>query len=308
MQILVTGGTGLIGRALVPKLLDLGHQVVVLGRSETKIRRTFGEAVKTCTWAMLSDWQPDSAGPIEVVIHLAGFNIGACYWFSTIKKRIMASRIDTTTQLVKWCQKQSHRPRLMSASAVGIYGTYPDAKLTFDEQSKILQQPHCFSQTVVQAWEQAVMAYEGSSVRLRFGVVMDRHGGAYPRLALPFLCKIGCVMGTGQQPIAWVSLSDVIGIICFLLERKTIEGAINCTSPQTLTHLAFSQDMHRALPAFFCLRLPPACLKLMMGQMAEELLLTGQVVVPQRLIDLGYAFKHADFRQWLQSTHHATSS
>lgn len=296
MKILVTGGTGFIGQALIKKWLQAGYDITVLGRSEQKIKRIYGAQVTSWTWQTLAERTAD----FDVVVHLAGYNIAARYWTKTVQKNILASRLETTQQLVAWCAGQSNPPRLLSASAVGIYGCHQDTTLSFDEESKILMQPECFSQQVVCAWEEAVQTYQASSVCMRLGVVMGHQGGMFRKMIWPFRFGLGAVIGSGQQPLAWVAIEDVVSAISFLLPRDDLTGAINITGPKTLSQSTFAKALSTTLRRPLWLKIPAALLRLMMGQMADELILAGQVVVPQKLMAHGYVFQFDDFHQWLK--------
>ena len=296
MKILITGGTGFVGQALIQAWLSLGYEITVLGRSERKIAKIFGQRVVAWTWQTLSERQ----GVFDAVVHLSGYNIAKRPWTKAVKHKILSSRIDTTKALVAWCARQDHPPRLLSASAVGMYGCHHDTTLSFNEDSKIFAQSDCFSQHVVSAWEEAAQAYNtGHTVCMRLGVVMGRQGGFFAKMMWPFRLGLGAVLGTGRQPLAWVAIEDVVAAICFLLQHDDVAGVVNITAPQTLDQATFANQLSAHFNRPLWLKMPGFVLRCVLGKMADELMLSGQVVVPQTLLTHGYAFQFDDFHRWL---------
>jgi uncharacterized protein (TIGR01777 family) len=229
----------------------------------------------------------------DAVVNLAGASIADGRWSAQRKELLRASRIDTTRALVNALAKMNARPSvLVSASAIGIYGNRGDETLT--EGSKPGTD---FLPGLSQEWEAEALKAEALGIRVvlaRFGIILAREGGALPKMLTPFKLGVGGRLGSGKQWMSWVTLEDAVGILRFAIENATVRGAINVVSPQPLQNEEFinvlAKTMHR--PALF--PAPAFALRLVLGEMADALLLSSQRVVPQALQKLGYRFLHAD--------------
>ena len=302
MKILISGATGLVGSALVRAFEH--HDLIVLGRSLNKLNRLYGGRYETVTWHSLSD---DIVAGCDVIINLAGANIADGRWSSKRQAEIIQSRVSTTEQLVLACVRLGDQaPRIINASAIGIYGIAGSLEMQqstrFDETSKIPEPPTDFLSKVGIEWEGALSpAIQAglSVVMCRFGVVLDRSGGMLKKLLPSFKMGLGAVLGTGQQPLSWVSLDDVVRAIEFIIEHPDCSGPVNIVSPGVVSQRDFAQALSRSLSRPRIMTLPECVVKALFGQMGEELLLSGQHVVSQRLQDDGFVFNDSELADFL---------
>ena len=296
MKIIIAGGTGLIGHLLIPGLLQSGHDVYVIGRSKEKIERIFGDTVHARTWDRLSALDPDE---FDAIINLTGENIADHRWSDKRKQELLTSRIETTTQLVTWgAQAKEKKPHLYNASAVGFYGLQEKQtqEAPFTETSSPIDSPKMsFSTHLVTQWEQTAKESfaKGMPVTLmRFGVALKRGEGMLKKLALPAQYGLSAVVGSGEQPLAWIDSTDLIRAILFLLQHPEITGPVNLVAPECVTQKTFTKLFAQVLKRPTFLWLPSWIVRLLFGQMGEELLLSGQTVVPQRLSDYQFKFEY----------------
>jgi uncharacterized protein len=296
MHRIVAGATGLIGTQLVNHWLNQGYAITVIGRSKAKIQNIFQNRVSAIEWVEL---QPEIFKQAEIVVNLAGAGISEKYWSATRKNEILHSRIKTTEKLVAILQLLGPKsPPLFNASAIGIYGLQQQNPYglpkRLDESTMInWDNPKDFLSKTGCEWEKATHKLHQSGIRvvnLRFGVVLAKQGGALPQIILPFYFFMGGRIGTGQQPFSWIAIDDLIQAIDFLIEKKNYSGPINIVSPYCVTQRelasAIGQILHK--PSFMIT--PKFLLKLVFGEMAQELLLEGQHVYPARLLELGFCF------------------
>lgn len=291
MHILVTGGTGFIGSALVPALVDRGDKVTVLSRRA----RVSTPAV---TYVMSLD---DVREQVDAVINLAGASLADRRWSKRYKEIMVASRVETTERLVAWMQTQPTPVKaLLSGSAIGYYGS--SEILAFTEQSP---QGSGFSADLCQVWEQAANAGVSADTRvvlLRLGVVLDAGGGALVEMLRSFNLGVGSWVGSGRQWLSWIHRCDVVKAMLFLLDNETISGPVNLVAPEAVTHREFCTVASRVKRVLLQLGVPSVALKLMVGEMAEELLLNGQRVQPRVLVDNGFDFAHSTLESALRSS------
>jgi uncharacterized protein (TIGR01777 family) len=298
MKILITGSTGLIGRALVRDLKQAGHTVCRLVRPGTD-----GDALRGGE-GFDARWDP-STGELgaagvgaDAVVNLAGASIADGRWTAARKKVLRDSRVQTTRALVNALAKMAARPSvLVSASAIGFYGDRGEEILT--EESPPGDD---FLSEVAKEWESEATKAEALGirvVRLRFGVVLAKEGGALPQMARPFRLGIGGRIGSGQQWMSWVSLEDVVGIVGTALENGDMRGALNMVAPEPVRNEEFTRALAAVLhrPALF--PAPAFALRLLLGEMADALLLSSARVVPAKLEKLGYKFADTDLRSML---------
>lgn len=285
---LVTGGSGFIGSALVTDLVDAGHEVMVISRKPEKHAGKFGESVRYIrTFAEI-----DPGTNFQAIINLGGEGIGDKRWSKQRKQVLLDSRICLTDQLVQFLQRLETKPQVMiSGSAIGWYGAQDDKPLS--EEAAFNPE---FSHELCQQWEEAASAVKSMGVRLcviRLGIVLGNKGGVLKRMLPPFQFGLGGRIGSGQQMMSWIHMSDVIKGIKFLLDKNALEGVFNLTAPHAATNSEFTKLLGKALhrPAF--LPLPAVMVKLLFGEMGDRLLLKGQNVVPARLLDSGYTFEYA---------------
>lgn len=287
MKIAIAGGTGFLGEPLVRRLAAGGHDVAVLSRDPARVRAGRGVA-----WDGRSQgaWSAEVAAA-QVVINLAGENIGEGRWTDDRKRRLINSRLQATNAIVEALRKNEKRPTFVSASAIGYYGAHGDEIL--DEDSP---RGTGFLAELVEQWEEAARKAE-SITRLvlpRFGVVLARSGGALGQMLLPFRLGVGGPIGSGKQWMSWVDRDDVLRAVSWLIERESAHGVYNVTAPDPARNRDFVRALGRALHRPAILPAPAFALKIAFGEMAEEILLTGQRVVPKRLLAEGFAFESTD--------------
>lgn len=285
MKIAVTGSSGLIGSALVPELVGAGHEILRFVRHGS-LRRT-GTALWDPTLGMID---ASALEGLDAVIHLAGENIGAGRWSAAKKARIYASRVDGTRLLATAIAGLQRPPRtLVAASAIGYYGHREDDIV--DEDSA----PGAgFLANVVREWEAATQSAAQRGVRvvnMRFGMVLSSEGGALASMIPAFRFMLGGPMGSGEQYISWVAIDDAVGSVLHVLQHNELSGPVNAVAPTPVTNAEFSATLGRVLSRPAALPLPAFAVKLLFGEMGEELLLSSTRVEPHRLKESGYAFR-----------------
>lgn len=291
MKTVIAGGTGLIGEALIAELAQRG-EVVVLSRSPQRVEGARGV-----------QWDARSIGPwvgeiesADLLINLAGANIGEKRWTAERKRELLRSRVDSTRALTEALQRTESRPRFINASAVGIYGSRGDEVLT--EESA----PGAgFLSDLAREWEGAARAAEAFSnlAILRFGVVFA-DGGALEKMLLPFRLFAGGKLGNGRQWMSWIDLRDLVRVVLWIVDHREARGVYNVTAPQPVTNAQLTREIGRILhrPAFFTA--PAIALRVALGEMADALLLSSQRAIPRKLMDEGFVFQFGDLRQSLE--------
>lgn len=297
MRVVIAGGSGLIGRALVEELVAAGHEAVVLSREPSRVK-----GLPAGAWAHAWDgetaagWGEVAAG--GAIVHLAGESIASGRWTAARKQRILESRVRTSRAVLAAVEGLRERPRvLLQGSAVGYYGPRGDEEVTEDTAPG-----DDFLARVCREWEAVTAGVEDLGVRravLRTGVVLASDGGALPRMLLPFRLFAGGPVGSGRQWVPWIHIADEVGAIRFLLERDDASGPFNLTAPEPVTNRDFSRALGRALGRPSWLPAPAFALRLALGEMAS-LLLTGQRAVPRGIADLGYAFRFPELQAALR--------
>lgn len=291
-RVVVTGATGTVGSALCAALLDRGDQVTAISRNAQRARTVLGDRVQTFTWASPTQEPPplEALAGSDAVVHLLGEPLDQ-RWTERAKAEIRDSRVRATRALVQALQRLSAQERpgvLVSQSATGFYGPSDDREL--DEQ---VEAGGDFLAGVVRAWEAEASAAEPllRVARSRTGVVLDTRGGALARMLPFFRLGIGGPVAGGRQYLSWIHIDDVVGGILFVIEDSRATGAVNLTSPNPVTNAEFSRALGRALHRPAALPVPALALRLLYGEMAE-VVTTGQRVVPRRLVELGFEFRH----------------
>lgn len=297
MQFLITGGTGFIGRRLVHRLLNEGHQVVVLSRQPAKdVRLQLSTRVKPVS--SLSAVNPSTY--FDAVINLAGEGILDKRWSQARKKVLLDSRIGVTSELVDLVERMENKPGcFISASAVGYYGfSQPGEQL--DESAEVGSD---FAATLCDRWEQTAKRVEALGVRtciVRVGVVLHPSGGALQKMLPVFRLGIGGPIGSGQQAMSWIHMDDMLNALVFLVNHPETKGVFNAVAPEMLTNKAFAKELGHAVRRPAILTTPECVLSLMLGESAQ-LLTEGQAVIPKRLQDAGFAFAYPNARKALAS-------
>lgn len=286
MNIFMTGGTGLIGRALCKALLAEGHQITVLSRQPEKVPALCGANV--AAMASLDAWQ--TTQKFDAIINLAGEPIADRYWSAQQKQRVWDSRVALTEKLVQCIAASHHQPDIfLSGSAIGYYADQGDVEL--DESVACGEN---FPARLCVAWEAAALFAEPLGVRvclLRTGLVLSRHGGLLQRLILPFRLGLGARLGNGKQWMSWVHIDDYLAMVLRLLHDTTLHGAFNMTAPNPVTNIEFTQQLGKSVGKPTVFVVPASILKWLMGERAV-LLVEGQRVLPVRMqtIDLKFAY------------------
>ena len=284
MNILITGGTGFIGSALCSRLLEENNKIVVLSRHPEKIK----SPIKAI--ADLNDLKGSDI--FDVVVNLSGEPIANKRWSDKQKHQIFSSRIDITEKLISYFEKLENKPKLLiSGSAIGYYG--------IDKTDNVIEEKekgdNSFSSELCQKWEAVALKAEKLGIRtclLRTGIVLGENGGALSKMLLPFKMCLGGRVGHGKQWMSWIHIDDLIGIILYCINNDNLKGAVNGTSPNPVTNQVFTKTLGVALKRPTIFPMPAIVVKLLMGQMGEELLLAGKKIVPKKALDAGYTFKY----------------
>ncbi|CAM6235459.1 Epimerase [Citrobacter sedlakii] len=293
MNILVTGGTGLIGGHLIPRLLALGHQVTVLTRSPEKARDRLDSRV--ALWTTLDDKK--QLDDVDAVINLAGEPIADKRWSSAQKERLCQSRWRITQKLADLINASEMPPSvLISGSATGYYGDLGEVVVTEEEP------PHNeFTHKLCARWEQIACTAQSDRTRvclLRTGVVLAPKGGILGKMVPPFRLGLGGPIGNGRQYLPWIHVDDMVNGILWLLDND-LRGPFNMVSPYPVRNEQFAHALGHALqrPAF--VRVPATAIRLLMGE-SSVLVLGGQRALPKRLEAAGFAFRWYDLEEALE--------
>ncbi len=289
MNIIVAGGTGLIGGAFVRELAQRGHGVTVLSRS--------GGGGKTSTGATVYGWDARTAAgwgelmeEADVVVNLAGANLGASRWTEQRKREVLNSRLQAGEAIRAGFDQASRKPSLLiQASAVGYYGT------NLDDTLKVEDAPagKDYLAGVVVDWEKTAQPVAEKGVRvitIRTGLVLSKSDGALQRMLLPFRLFAGGPLGSGRQWYAWIHLKDQVNAMVHLLEKEDTQGIYNLCAPNPVKMKDFGRTLARVMHRPYWFPAPAFALHLLLGEMST-LVLGGQRAVPQRLVESGYSFQ-----------------
>lgn len=278
MQIAIAGASGLVGSALVPFLEKGDHVVIPLKRERDQLYH-------------LHDLTPD------VVINLSGENI-ASRWSEEKKKQIRDSRIRTTETLAREAAASKKPPKLfLNASAIGYYGNREE--VTLDESAS---KGSGFLSDVVEAWERALQPVKDAKIRtvaMRFGVVLSQEGGALAKMLTPFKLGMGGPVGSGKQFMSWIAIDDILGAIHHAITEERLEGAVNFVAPHPERNGDFVKTLGAVLGRPAIVPMPEWSVKLLFGEMGQEILLSGAKVEPKKLLDSGYPFLYPDLNSAL---------
>jgi uncharacterized protein (TIGR01777 family) len=284
-HVLLTGGTGLIGKHLTHLLLDQGYTVSHLSRSKGKDPR-----VKTCLWD-ISKGQIDEASidGVDVIVHLAGAGIAEKRWTNTRKKEIVDSRTRSIALIYGLLKEKEHKVHaVISASGISYYGDRDDELLTEDSTAA-----NDFLADVTKKWEAAVDEGQQLGLRIvkfRTGVVLDKKAGALPSLAGPVKWGIGSPLGNGKQWVPWIHWHDVVKLYLYAIMHTKLDGTYNMVSPNPVTNKQFvkavAKQLHRPL---WAPNVPAFLIKLLFGQMAEVVLASTKAS-PHKIIEAGFKF------------------
>jgi uncharacterized protein (TIGR01777 family) len=291
MKVLITGSRGLLGSYIVPFLESKGHQVTRLVRSNPQANDVL--------------WNPEARQVdkaklegFDAVIHLAGDNIASGRWTASKKDAIRKSRVEGTRFLSETLASLSKPPKvLVAASAIGYYGDRCDEILT-----EASTPGTNFLAQVCKEWEASTAPVERSGTRvvnLRIGVVLSTKGGALNKMLPPFKMGAGGIIGSGKQYISWITPEDISGITEFILTHNDLRGPVNAVAPNAVTNHQFTAALGAALKRPTIFPVPGFAAHLLLGEMADELLLSSALVKPEKLLSAGYKFKHEDIKSAL---------
>ncbi len=293
-KIIVPGGTGFIGKMLCNELIAANYDIFVLTRNIEKAKNIFGDHIKAAMWDGKSSQKwVELANDAYAIINLAGDPIASIRWTRKKKLRILESRLNAGKAIIETVAKAEIKPKLLlQASGIGYYGNRGEELL--DESSS---QGSGYLADVAYQWEQSVKEVEKMGVRiiyLRSGLVLGKGAGILSRVLLPFRFFIGGHLGSGEQWLPWIHLVDEVKAIRFLLENEDLNGIFNLASPNPMQSKDFFKTLGKVMkrPSWFYV--PEFWLKIIFGEMAEELILSGQRAIPKRLLEAGYEFTYTE--------------
>lgn len=284
MKIALAGGTGFIGQHLISYWLTQGHELILISRSS---QQTISPKVSCLTWEQLKA-APEQLEGIDAIVNLAGESISQ-RWTEGAKKRILDSRLKTCANIAELVDKLNNKPSVViNASGMSIYGTSETETFTELSPPRIMD----FLSSIVEKWEQAIDRIQAPRiVKVRVGLVLGTDGGALPKIALPFKLGAGGPVGSGKQWMSWIHIDDMVGLIDYCLNHDTVQGPVNATAPNPVTNAEFGRALGRALHRPYWIPAPSFAMKLVLGELSA-LLLEGQKVLPQALLQHGYRFRY----------------
>jgi uncharacterized protein (TIGR01777 family) len=299
MRVVITGATGFIGRALC-RALHKDYEVIALSRDSNRAAKSVGK------WAHVVEWDGRTGGGwiqqtdgALAIVNLAGDNIASGRWNKTKKAGILHSRLDSTRAVMEAVKLVSKKPKVViQASAIGYYGSRGNERL---DESSISGKG--FLAEVCRNSEIVANQIESLGVRcviIRTGVVLGNDGGALPRIRRPFKFFLGGHIGSGRQWLSWISIDDEAAAIKFLIENENLKGVFNLTAPKPITMKRFCRKLGWVIRRPSWLFFPGFILRLILGEMADEVLLSGQRVKPKRLLEAGFEFKHVEAKNALK--------
>ncbi len=294
MKIAICGGTGFIGQSIIKHWTTQGHHIVVITR-KIPSNPTSNEQLEYLTWDQISH-HPESLENLDALVNLAGASLSQ-RWTKQAKKRIMESRLTTVSTLSKLVSRLQNKPAVViQASAVAIYGTSLEETFEENSQTSVMD----FPSDVVQQWEDAADSIkEVRLVKLRISVVLGNDGGAYPMMRLPFRLGIGGRIGSGQQWMSWIHISDMVRLVEFCILNPNIEGPVNASTPQPVTNDQFGRAVASVHHRPYWLPLPSFLLKGIVGELSL-ILLKGQCVIPSKALEHGFIFAFPGIQEALQ--------
>ena len=296
MRILVSGGSGLIGQALITTLLSEGHQIVQLVRRNTNP----GALTEEFSWDPEHEiFDYKAVGSIDIAIHLSGSSIAGARWSGKRKLLIRNSRVLSTQLLSKSLGQMTNPPKLLIvASGMGFYGDRGDEPL-----NELSGPGNGFLADTAVEWESATKNAKKAGIRVvnaRFGLIISRQGGLLKTLKIPFQFALGGQIGDGRQWWPWISLDDAVNCLCFLIKKDDISGAVNVTSPSPVRNCELTSAISNVLskPAWF--NLPKSLIKITLGQMGTETMLHSQRALPKVLLDAGFRWHYENLEEILR--------
>jgi uncharacterized protein (TIGR01777 family) len=293
MKALITGASGLLGKELQKSFRANGYELLLASR-------------KPATDPLHIQWSIEDGFAdlaklegIDIVVHLAGENVSGLRWTDEKKKAIRDSRVLGTRNVVDAISKLERKPKVfIASSAIGFYGERGDEEVT--ESSAAGDN---FLAGVCKEWEAESRRAEDAGIRtvlLRTGIVLSKDGGALSTMLLPFKLGVGGVVGSGKQWMSWISLEDEIAIINYAIENENIRGAVNAVAPNPVTNEVFTKTLGEVLYRPTILPLPEFAVSMIFGEMGDALLLASTKVIPKRLLDAGFEFKHPELKSAIE--------
>ena len=281
---MVTGGSGLIGRALLELLSKNGHTCWVLSRRPERFRNR--DNFRHLTWLSYEDLLPE----VDAVVHLAGESVAAL-WTRRKKEKILRSRVDGARSLIqKLAQQKNPPPIFLGASAVGWYGNRRGERLT---EASAPDPEKKFRWQVCEAWEKAAAEADqwgARTVFLRIGNVLDPAGGYLQALLFPWRCGFGIGLGAKEAKLSWIGLADTVRLIVFALETEELQGALNLTTPNPVSQFELMESLRDPLRPFFALRIPTWMLRLFLGEFSQAVT-DSQEILPTKALRAGFCFE-----------------
>ena len=294
MKVLITGATGLVGQALQSLFAEKGYEMLLASRKDPIDE----QHVK---WSIDDGFaNPEKLEGLDVVVHLAGENVGGLRWTDEKKKAIRDSRVFGTRNVVDAISKLKDKPKtFIASSAIGFYGERGE-----EEVNETSAAGDNFLASVAKDWEVESRRAEDAGTRtvlLRTGIVLSKDGGALSTMLLPFKLGVGGVVGSGKQWMSWISLDDEVAIINYAIENENIRGAVNAVSPNPVTNQEFTKTLGEVLYRPTFLPLPEFAVSMIFGEMGDALLLASTKVLPKRLIDAGFKFQFPDLKAAIEN-------
>ncbi|MCX0331529.1 TIGR01777 family oxidoreductase [Acinetobacter radioresistens] len=291
-QVLITGASGFIGQHLAAYLTQQGYQVIGLTRNPSR-------SSSQADLRYIHRLEQISQEPIDYVINLAGENIGQSRWTEKRKLELINSRIETTRQVFEWLQQNRIQPhRIISVSAIGYYGIDPQEQWSgYCNESSPPQD--IFMSELCQRWEHQAKNNPGQQVSIiRLGVVFARNGGILPQMLMPIRFNLVGKIGHGRQPVTWIHINDVVRAITFILQQRKAKAVYNLVAPEQATQRKFAEIAAAKLYKKPLLSMPACVMKTMLGEQSQ-LVLNGQFVMPQALLEQGFEFQYPDLNSAL---------
>ena len=299
MNVVIAGGSGFLGSALARALAAEGHEVVILTRHAVS-------GAPSLPHVSMVSWTPDgNSGPwarvidgATAVINLAGESIAARRWSSAQKQKLRDSRLLATRSLNGAILRASRKPVFISGSAVGYYGDRGDETLTESSAPGT-----DFLANLAKDWEAVAgeISHMTRVALVRTGIVLDREGGALPKMLPPFRMFAGGPLGAGTQYMPWIHKDDWVRLVAWMITAEGARGPVNATSPSPVTNAEFSKALGRAMKRPSLLPAPAFALRIALGEMADALLLSGQRALPVRATDLGFSYRYSNIDEALAS-------
>lgn len=302
--VIVTGGTGSVGKVLVPMLIERDFNVIIFTRSEK--RESLHPNCTYVSWdPAVSGFDTESIQKADAIINLAGAGIADKRWTKKRKNEILQSRVDSAETIVKAIQKTDNKVQtIISASAVGYYGTDDTGRIFSEEDPP----GDDFLAGVCTAWEQSIRPVDSLNKRLvilRTGIVLDSQSGMHKELSMPLKFRVAAIPGTGLQMMSWIHIDDLCRMYVYALENDRVAGTYNACAPApvTLRKIITGMGEQRYGNRFLRLRIPPILLQLALGQMADDALLKGSIVSSDKILAASFSFNFPEINTALKNLH-----